>query len=160
MVAKQAKGSMTIPAKNASQRLFQTIALVLMLGMMGGCGSSNNAEPLIPFVSFNESISVLDQRYPQLLTDNGAVEIPGGVRGLIIVRQNATTFLAFERNCPYRPYDAPCSTVSIDASRLFLADACCGSQFTLQGQVRGGPSARPLRQYTTALSGNLLTITN
>jgi hypothetical protein len=127
---------------------------------MGGCGSSNNAEPLIPIVSFNESISVLDQRYPQLRTDNGAVEIPGGVRGLIIVRQNANSYLAFERNCPYRPYDAACSTVSIDASRLFLADACCGSQFTLQGQVRGGPSARSLRQYSTALSGNLLTITN
>ncbi|MGY2131047.1 hypothetical protein ACW9KT_02380 [Hymenobacter sp. HD11105] len=150
---------MTTPVKKVPQRLLQVVALMLMLSL-GACGNSNNAEPLIPIVSFNESISVLDQRYPQLRTDNGAVEIPGGVRGLIIVRQNANTYLAFERNCPYRPYEASCSTVSIDASRLFLVDACCGSQFTLQGQVRGGPSARSLRQYATALSSNVLTITN
>ncbi|SMB94732.1 iron-sulfur cluster-binding protein, Rieske family [Hymenobacter roseosalivarius DSM 11622] len=148
---------MTILAKKAPQRALMSLALVLGLS---GCGDSSSAEPLIPFISFNESISVLDQRYPQLRTDNGAAEIPGGVRGLIIVRQNATTYLAFERNCPYRPYDAACSTVSIDASRLFLADACCSSQFTLQGQTRGGPAPRPLRQYATSLSGNLLTITN
>ncbi|GAB2458441.1 hypothetical protein GCM10011375_07700 [Hymenobacter qilianensis] len=150
---------MTTLAKKAPQRTLLALALTLVLGF-GGCGDSNSAEPLIPFVSFIESISVLDQRYPQLRTDNGAVEIPGGVRGLIIVRQNATTYLAFERNCPYRPYDSGCSTVSVDASRLFLVDDCCGSQFTLQGQARGGPAPRPLRQYATSISGNLLTITN
>ncbi|WP_240731586.1 hypothetical protein [Hymenobacter radiodurans] len=134
--------------KKAPQRAFMALALTSALGL-ASCGDSSSAEPLIPFVSFNESISILDQRYPQLRTDNGSVEIPGGVRGLIIVRQNATTYLAFERNCPYRPYDAACSTVTIDASRLFLIDDCCGSQFTLQGQPRGGPA--PVRSVSTPL---------
>ena len=146
-------------AKNAPQRGLVALFLALSLGL-SNCGGSSNPEPQVPFISFNESLSVLDQRYPQLRTDNGAVELPnGGVRGLIIVRQNANTYLAFERNCPYRPYEA-CATVSVDASRLFLVDSCCGSQFTLQGQVRGGPATRPLRQYATSLSGNLLVVTN
>lgn len=146
-------------AKKAPQHYLVALGALLLVGLLG-CGSSNNPEPLIPYVSFNEPISILDQRYVQLRTDNGAVQAPGGVRGLIIVRENANSYLAFERNCPYRPYDAACSTVSIDASRLFLTDECCGSQFTLRGQVRGGPAARPLRQYTTSLSGNVLIITN
>ena len=150
---------MTMRVKKAPQRWFAVLASLLVLGLPG-CSSSNNPEPQIPYVSFNEPISVLDQRYVQLRTDNGAVQAPGGVRGLIMVRQNATSYLAFERNCPYRPYDDACSTVSIDASRLFLTDECCGSQFTLQGQVRGGPATRSLRQYTTSLSGNVLIITN
>lgn len=150
---------MNILAKKAPQRCSAALAWVLMVSLPG-CGSSNNPEPLIPNISFNETVSVLDQRYVQLRTDNGAVQASGGVRGLIIVRQNVSSYLAFERNCPYRPYEPNCSTVSIDASRLFLTDECCGSQFTLQGQVRGGPAARPLRQYTTSLSGNVLIITN
>jgi hypothetical protein len=150
---------MTMRTKKAPRCCLAALTGVLALSVTS-CGTSNNPEPLIPNISFNESISVLDQRYVQLRTDNGAVQAPGGVRGLIIMRQNASTYLAFERNCPYRPYEAACSTVSIDASRLFLTDECCGSQFTLQGQVRGGPAARPLRQYNTALSGNVLIITN
>jgi Rieske Fe-S protein len=43
---------------------------------------------------------------------------------------------------------------------LFLKDACCGSQFDLQGRVQGGPATRALRQYNTSISGNLLSITN
>jgi hypothetical protein len=125
-----------------------------------GCGSdSSTAEPLIPLVSFNESINLTNQQYVSLRADNGAAYVAGGVRGLIVVRQNASTYYAFERNCPYRSNDT-CARVRIDPSRLFLKDACCGSQFDLQGRVQQGPANRPLRQYSTSLSGNLLTITN
>jgi hypothetical protein len=125
-----------------------------------GCGSdSNTAEPLIPLVSFNESINLTNQQYVSLRADNGAAYVAGGVRGLIVVRQNASTYYAFERNCTYRSNDT-CARVRIDPSRLFLKDACCGSQFDLQGRVQQGPANRSLRQYSTSLSGNLLTITN
>ena len=65
----------------------------------------------------------------------------GGVKGVIVVRQNASTYLAFERNCPYQPYDA-CALVSLDRnSRLVYA------RFLLQFAVRlAGPGngwARP-----------------
>ena len=90
--------------------------------------------------------------------DNGAVYVKGGVRGIIVVRQNATSFLAFDRNCSYRPLDT-CARVRIDPF-LRLFDPCCQSQFSLQGQVQGGPATRPLRRYTTSLAGNILTITN
>ena len=130
------------------------------------CGSKNNDQPLIQYAPVNLVINVTNQQYGALRTDNGAVTLPpkgpagdGGVKGVIVVRQSAGTYLAFERNCPYQPYDA-CALVSIDRSRLFLRDSCCNSQFDLKGQITGGPTPRPLKQYSTSLQGSLLTITN
>ena len=137
------------------------------LGTLAACGDNNDAQPLIPYAPVNLSINITNQQYANLRVDNGAVTLPvkgpagdGGVKGVIVVRQNASTFLAFERNCPYRPYDA-CALVSLDRnSRLFMRDSCCNSQFDLRGQITGGPAPRPLKQYSTSLQGTLLNITN
>lgn len=141
-------------------------AVVAWVGL-AACTSSADTSQTIPSISFSAQINITNQQYQALRYDNGVVALPaapavngGGVKGLLIVRQNATMYLAFERNCPYHPYDA-CSLVSLDRnSRLFFRDSCCTSQFNFQGQVIGGPAARSLRQYSTSLSGSLLTITN
>lgn len=138
-------------------------ARFLLFGLtlaFAACTSGTGADPLVPSVPVNEQLNVLNQQYQALRADNGVVAIKGGVKGILVVRVNAATYLAFERNCPYRPYDA-CSTVSLDRnSRLFLRDSCCTSQFSLQGQVTGGPAGRNLRQYSTNLNGSILSITN
>jgi hypothetical protein len=133
--------------------------------LFAACNSATTTQT-IPSISFSTQINITNQQYQALRFDNGVVALPatglngGGVKGLLVVRQNASTYLAFERNCPYQPYDA-CSTVSLDRnSRLFFRDSCCTSQFDFRGNVTGGPALRPLRQYTTSLSGSLLTITN
>lgn len=167
---------MTTPTKatRSSSGLFSRLRQVApatwraaaAVGLLGGqlalaaCGSdSSNPEPQIPIVTFTETINLTNQAYTALRSDNGAAYVSGGLKGLIVVRQSAGSYFAFERNCPYRPYDT-CARVGIDASRLFLKDKCCASQFDLQGRVQSGPASRPLRQYSTTLSGNLLTITN
>ena len=138
-------------------------ASVLLFGL-AACGSATTTQT-IPSVAFSTQLNITNQQYQALRYDNGVVVLPssgiagGGVKGLFVIRQNATTYMAFDRNCSYQPYDA-CSLVSLDRSRLFLKDTCCGSQFSLQGQVTGGPANRALRSYATSLSGNLLTISN
>ena len=114
----------------------------------------------------NLVLNLTNHQYAALRVDNGAVALPpqgpagnGGVKGVIVVRQGAGTYLAFERNCPYQPFDA-CAVVSLDRSQLFLRDSCCNSQFDLRGQITGGPTSRPLKQYSTSLQGSLLSITN
>lgn len=130
------------------------------------CGSKIDDQLLIPYAPVNLSINITNQQYAALNQVNGAIALPtqgpagdGGVKGVIVVRQTAGIFLAFERNCPYQPYNA-CATVSLDKSRLFMRDSCCNSQFDLQGQPTGGPAARPLKRYSTSLQGTLLNITN
>jgi hypothetical protein len=139
--------------------------LLVSLVLLAACGSADTTQT-VPSISFSTQLNIINQQYQALRYDNGVVTLPatgitgGGVKGLLVIRQNATTYLAFERNCPYRPYDA-CSLVSLDrSSRLFLRDSCCNSQFSFQGQVIAGPATRSLRQYNTSLSGSLLTITN
>ena len=140
----------------------------LVLGsLLASCGGKSDAQPQIPYAPVNLSLSLAAQEYAALRFDNGAVSLPakgpagnGGVKGVIVVRQSAGIFLAFERNCPYQPYDA-CATVSLGRnSKLFMRDSCCTSQFDLKGQVTGGPAPLPLKQYSVSVQGNLLSITN
>ncbi len=134
--------------------------------LITACGSDSTTQQQIPYGVVNLSIDLTNQQYRALRADNGAVLFekngpvgPAGVKGVILVRQNAQSYLAFERNCPYQPYDA-CSLVRLDRSALFLRDTCCNSQFDLRGQVTGGPSARPLLQYSVSLQGTQLTVVN
>ncbi|RZK42352.1 MAG: hypothetical protein EOO61_05480 [Hymenobacter sp.] len=142
-----------------------SVAILALLGGLAACGSADTTQT-IPSVAFSTQINVTNQQYQALRYDNGIVALPaggsagGGVKGLLIIRKDASTYLAFERNCPYRPYDA-CSLVGLDrSSRIFLQDSCCGSRFNFQGQLTNGPATRSLRQYSTSLVGSLLTITN
>ena len=138
-------------------KLWALCAFLLLF--ISACGGDNGPGPRMPDVFVDEQINVNSQLYPGLRQDNGYAYIDGGYKGILVVRQNAGQYLAFERACPYDP-TADCSQVKVDASNLFIVDDCCGSQFNLQGNVTGGPAVYGLRQYRTALSGSLLYISN
>lgn len=112
----------------------------------------------IPFQPFPD-INIILPNYPALSSDGGYIQINGGVRGIILYRKNSTSYLAFERNCSYKPNDA-CATVEVHSSTLFMQDACCGSSFSFEGKPTGGPAWRPLQQYQASLSLNTVTITD
>ncbi len=119
------------------------------------------ADEPIPFANFPEiTINLTFPQYGILKSDGGYVEIDGGVRGIIVYRLDATTFIAYERNCPYRATEA-CARVDVDISKIFLIDRCCGSTFGFaDGYVTGGPARYSLRRYRTQVSGSTLTITD
>ena len=86
--------------------------------------------------------------------------IDGGVRGIILYRVDATTYLAYERNCSFQPNEA-CSTVDVHISKLYMFDSCCGSSFDFpNGFPLGGAAWRPLRQYRTRVNAEMLSITD
>jgi hypothetical protein len=147
-----------MPIRLPSFRLLMLTAVIAAPVALAACTNSNDAQPQIPLAAVNELVVLTDQKNSNLRFDNGAVYINGGVKGIIVVRLNASSYVAFERNCPFQPLDT-CARVKIDPF-IRLYDPCCKSQFSFQGQVQGGPATRNLRQYNTALSGNLLTITN
>jgi nitrite reductase/ring-hydroxylating ferredoxin subunit len=123
--------------------------------------SNGQADAPIPLVSFQEI--VIDTDMPaniRLRMDGGYKEEEGGVRGLIIYRVNATSFVAYERNCTYHP-NRECATVNVHSSGLYLIDPCCNSQFSLtDGNSMGGPAWRPLLQYRTQVQGNKIIISD
>ncbi|WP_299826343.1 hypothetical protein [uncultured Pontibacter sp.] len=131
---------------------------LFILLLLFGCKDTYNG-PSIPDVPVSEQINVTSLQYPELRRDGGYVYLNGGYKGILVVRQSANLYLAFERACTYDP-TAACAQVEADQSGLFIVDSCCGSQFNFQGGVMAGPAVYNLKQYRTSLSGSLLYITN
>lgn len=115
----------------------------------------------IPYATFDDiSISLDLPAYNDLSFDGGYITLSQGVRGIIIYRENASTFHVYERNCSYRPYEA-CATVEVHSSELFMFDPCCNSNFSFEtGYPTSGPAQFPLRKYQSSFSGRVLTITD
>jgi hypothetical protein len=135
------------------------IAFVCIWLGLGSC-DTERIDDAIPPVTFPDIfINLSLPAYVALAADGGSLYVNGGVRGIIIYRQNVSTYLAFERNCSFQPNDA-CATVEVHSSTLFMQDVCCGSVFNFIGEPTGGPAWRPLRQYVTDLNGTELTVTD
>lgn len=139
-------------------RMFLGWSLVVLLL---SCQPDMGDDP-IPFVAFPDFVAnLMAPEYQSLAVVGGYKEINSiGVRGVIVYRLNASTYLAFERNCSFRPNGA-CATVNVHSSSLYMVDPCCNSSFSFDnGSPTGGMASRPLRQYATELVGSQLTITD
>ena len=144
---------------NMTKREFRLLASLLLVALGASCKSDRSDDP-IPFIPFSDFVANLSApEYQSLAVNGGIKEINSiGVRGVIIYRRDAETYLAFERNCSYHPNDA-CATVNVHSSNLYMVDPCCNSAFSFtDGSPTGGVAWRPLRRYTTNLAGTLLTI--
>lgn len=139
--------------------IFWRILFVFLLAISCNRDLSDDPIPIVPFADF--VVNLIAPEYQSLSVDGGYKEIGSiGVRGVILYRKNATTYLTFERNCSYHPNDA-CATVNVHASKLYMIDPCCGSNFSFDtGAPTSGVAWRTLRLYHTALSGTTLTITS
>lgn len=142
-----------------SIKILKTISFC-MLVMLAGCANDLSDEnifrPTFSEVQLNLSLPANSS----LQFTSGHKLIDEGVKGIILYRKNATTILAFERNCSYQPNNA-CAVVEVHRSTLFMTDLCCGSTFRWEdGTPTGGPAWRPLQQYHTSLNGSILTVTD
>jgi nitrite reductase/ring-hydroxylating ferredoxin subunit len=128
--------------------------------LISGCGRELT-DDFIPITAFPDIVINLSlPTFNRLQVDGGSQAIDGGVRGIIVYRVNSSTYIAYERNCSFRPNEA-CATVDIHSSGLFMLDSCCSSNFSFtDGSPTGGPAWRPLNRYRTQLSGSNLTITD
>lgn len=134
------------------------IVVFVAVMALSSCEQDNWVSP-IPYVLVDTTINLSNQQYLPLRLDGGYVEILGGYKGIIIYRENATTYRAFEKASPYRTDDA-CGYIYVDPSKLFLREGCANSVYDFQGNPSGGVSQYPLRQYQTFLDGNYLNIYN
>jgi hypothetical protein len=140
---------------------FVALTLLISLSLLGpGCSPDMGDDP-IPIVPFEPIVANLSlPEFAALRTDRSFVYSKGGVRGIVLYRQDATTYVAFERNCSYHPNEA-CSTVEVHSSTLYMIDPCCNSIFSFAtGEPNSGPAWRPLLRYRTILNGTQLTITD
>jgi Rieske Fe-S protein len=73
-------------------------------------------------------------------------------KGILLYRENETTVKAYSRECTHEQ-----CTVGPFINGVSSCP-CHGSRFNLSGGKVSGPAPMPLRQYTTSVNGNIITI--
>ena len=140
---------------------FWLVAVGFWLTALSSC-KPDLTDDAIPYVNFPD-IVITNLSLPEYadLNTKGWVYISGGVQGIILYKANASSYLAYERNCSYHPINNVSAVAFVDTSNLFMIDHSCSSTFSFDdGAPTGGPAWRPLRRYKTYLDGTQLTITS
>lgn len=145
-----------VASTNTMRKLKQYLFIIGCVLCVSACSDESNVQ--VPVVSVFEEINLQDLRY-QNLHISGWIYLEGGVRGILLIKESESRYLAFDRACTYHPKEA-CAQVEMHSSGFYLLDDCCGSQFDKTGNVLQGPAQQPLLQYSTSRNGNFLTIQN
>ena len=149
------------PVRDSMITIKRFLLVLTLLIFFTNCEETVGDIP-IPFIDFQDIEINLDlPAYKDLNIDGRSIYInTGGVRGIILYRESATSYVAFERNCSYDPNGAS-STVEIHSSGFHMTDPSCGSIFQFPaGMPSSGLARSPLRIYKSTLSGRNLTITD
>ncbi|WP_231463293.1 MULTISPECIES: hypothetical protein [unclassified Pedobacter] len=132
-------------------------SILLAFVLLTGCGKGVT---YIPEVSLNFSLPLADPRLSRLSSPGGAVILNGyGVAGLVLYRRTDNGYVAFDRCSTVNP-EQKCA-VTLDDPSLTVTDPCSGAKFLLEdGSPVKAPAVRALKQYTVAISGANLHVTN
>ncbi|MBI3219016.1 MAG: hypothetical protein HYZ44_05865 [Bacteroidetes bacterium] len=140
-----------VSSNRTRAKLLVTCSL-LFLAVMIFPASGTKAQASFAPININLSYP----QYQRLKLDGGYQYIDdGGMQGIILYRQDESTYIAYERLCSLDGEPA----VSVDGSGLFMKG--CNSTYSFSdGYPTGGPATRPLMKYRTSLTGNTLVITD
>ena len=110
----------------------------------------------VPNVAVSFSIDLNNPQYVSLATVGGWMYVTGGYDGIIVYRQTAATFLAFDRGCPYDCETNSKAIVTVSTNNIFAVCPVCGTQYSLSGGgavSNKGPGTIALKQYNTTYDG-------
>jgi len=152
-------------AEKIPKKLKTKTILIYLLLLLFLTACQKDASSPLPHVEVNIQIFPNSIQYLELNSPGGFVYLTANSpsRGITVYRIDQSSFIAFERTCPYDP-DAccegtQCSRLIVEDSRLSILDPCCGSTYLiLDGSNISGPSQYPLKQYHTSYDGTTLRI--
>jgi len=134
------------------------LTLIILLAF-ASC-KKENPQPIIPEVYVNFFINPNSTEFLELNAPGGWVTVTGGYRGILLYRLTLTDFLAYERTCPWDPWEEG-ARIEVEESGFICVCPVCGSQYNvLDGSPFVGPSTYLLKQYHTNYDGNLLYVYN
>lgn len=132
------------------------ISAIILMFFISSCGKET-APDRIPYAYVSVDINLLNLQYQDLRRDGGYIYLSEGYRGIIVYRESANRYRAFERACSFDPR-SECEPVEVDSSGLFMIHRCCKSTYDFRGYPTGGPATLPLREYFTFIDGDYLLI--
>jgi len=140
------------------QRKFTFLTLFALAVFFSACNGYEHET--IPNVKVNFTIYPDSPNFANLNFIGGHEYVTGGVQGIIIYRVDQTSFVAYDRACPY-DWEEDHSWLWVDDSGILIKDSLCGSVFNiLDGSVISGPSKYNLKFYKTMYDGRRLRVYN
>lgn len=124
--------------------------------------SCNKKETRVPYVPVDLYLNISIPSNTNLNFIGGWNYVSGGSKGIVVYRQTADTFTAYDRHCTYE-IEANCDPATVDSTNLAISCDCDGSQYQIyDGAVINGPAVYPLQQYQASYnsSTNILHIYN
>jgi len=135
------------------------VVIFLLIFILIFTKACKDKEDLVPNVYVNFSISLSDPEFADLQIIGNNIVVTGGVVGIVLYRYSTNEFMAYERNCTYKPSDR-CG-VAPDSTGLILKCPCCSSKFLItNGGHIEGEAERPLVNYNTSYDGIYLRVFN
>jgi cytochrome b6-f complex iron-sulfur subunit len=125
-------------------------ASVAVAACLGGCTKSTDS------LSDTTGPSGVDFTLDLSLGSNAALKTSGGYvysNGIIIAKTISGNFIAVQQTCTHERN----SVVYQGTAQRFYCGGH-GATFSENGTVTGGPAPRPLKQYNTAVEGNMLQV--
>jgi hypothetical protein len=136
----------------------------LAIPLLFSCKKNSSATITgVPNVAVNFSVDITNPLYANLSAVGGWVYVTGGYDGIIVYRQSTTTFLAFDRGCPYDCESNSKSIVAVQSNNIFATCPVCGTQYAVNsGTVSNkGPGTLALKQYNATFDGsNIIKVSN
>ena len=144
------------------------ISLVTVASLIEGCGGKGNPAgpggggggggnaPALATVNgtvAGSTVTVSNVSGTSLASAGGAALVQAGSNSILVTRTGDATFNAFTAICTHEG----CTITGFQGGSFVCP--CHGSTFTSSGQVQQGPATQRLRQFTTAFTNNVLTIT-
>lgn len=150
----------SLPLRAITNSVYAVIILLALT--LSAC---RNNEVIIPYTDVNFTIDLNDPEFYNLRVVGNALEVTGGVNGIIIFRQNIDTdtdFVAYDKTCTNDP-NFGCKTQLSPNNYGYAICECCQSEFNLYGgYFETGPAVYPLKTYSVHFNPNteILTVSN
>ena len=119
----------------------------------GGGGGSATALATVTGTVAGSTVTLSNVSGTPLASVGGAALVQAGNNSILVTRTGDASFNAMTAICTHEQ----CIVTGFQAGSFVCP--CHGSTYSSNGQVQRGPATRALRQFTTAFTNNVLTIT-
>ena len=132
------------------------IGLVLLTLL--SCNDSDDNNPFLNEVAVNQTVYLNNPSNNNLLFVNGYVEIPGGIKGLVVYHGASDIYYAYDLACPNSP-PSDCSKMTVDGINMICSCDDYKYALALGGAPQNG-GKYAAKAYNVVNNGQSLLITN
>jgi len=135
------------------------VVAFLILFTLINCTDPDDNNPFLHNIAVDQTVYLNNPSNNNLLFVGGYVEIPGGIKGIVVYRGSGDLFYAFDLACPNSP-PSDCTKMTVDGVNMICS--CDDSKYALAlgGAPQQSSTKYGAKEYKVVNNGQTLLITN